>query len=278
MPAITAIDHTLIGVADLEAARAAWTRLGFTCTPRGRHIGWGTANYCIMFAEDYVELLGIVDATQFVNGLDRVLALRGEGLMGLAWTADLDAARADVGTRFQEPRALSRLLELPEGTVEPRFRLAHPADPGVFPGLSAFLCHHLTPEMLRRPVWLAHRNGARALEGLTVVCDDPAALVDAYGDVFGGDSLHAGQGRLDLRVGPHMVRFLSTVRFARRYPGLPVPAATPGPAVMTVLVDDLPATAHFLRMAEIPTVAVPGARLVVPPEAATGVILEFAVS
>ena len=278
MAAITGIDHTLVGVADLEAARAAWTRLGFACTPRGRHIGWGTANYCIMFPDDYVELLGILDPTQFVNGLDRVLATRGEGLLGLAWAGDPDGSRATLGERMQEPKALSRLLELPEGTVEPRFRLAHPVDGSVFPALSAFVCRHLTPELLRRPAWLAHRNGARALEGLTVVCDDPPALADTYARVFGAGALHAGQGRLDVRAGPHTVRFLSTVRFARRYPGLTAPASTPAPTVMTVLVDDLPATAQVLRVAEIPTVPVPGARLVVPPEAANGVVLEFAVS
>ena len=276
MGAITGIDHTIVGVADLEAARAHWTRLGFVCTPRGRHIGWGTANYCIMFPDDYVELLGIIDPAQFLNGLDRLLADRGEGLLGLAWAGDPDALWADLGVRVQEPKALSRLLELPEGTVEPRFRLTHPADAGVFPGLSAFLCRHLTPELLRRPAWLAHRNGARALEGLTVVCDDPGALADAYAGIFGDAALHRGQERLDVTVGPHTVRFLSAGRFARRYPGLPAPAATPAPLVMTIRVEDLPATGHFLRMAEVPTLPVPGARLVVPPASATGVVLEFA--
>jgi hypothetical protein len=35
-----------------------------------RHIGLGTGNYCIMFASEYIELLGIVDSTDFVQGLD----------------------------------------------------------------------------------------------------------------------------------------------------------------------------------------------------------------
>ncbi len=60
-------DHAIVGVGDLEAARLSWQRLGFTTCPRGKHIGWGTANYCIMFADDYLELLGIVDASQFTN-------------------------------------------------------------------------------------------------------------------------------------------------------------------------------------------------------------------
>jgi hypothetical protein len=90
---ITGIDHTLVGVRDLEAARAAWARLGFTITPRGRHIGWGTGNYCVMLEEGYVELLGIVDPSQFSNNLDKLLEKR-EGLLGLAFaTPDANACR-----------------------------------------------------------------------------------------------------------------------------------------------------------------------------------------
>ena len=92
MSAITGIDHALIGVRDLEKARAAYARLGFTPCPRGSHIGWGTANYCLMFRDDYVEILGIVDPSQFSNNLDTFLTKR-EGLMGLAWaTRDGDGA------------------------------------------------------------------------------------------------------------------------------------------------------------------------------------------
>src|SRR5438128_10426864 len=66
--AIAGIDHVIVGVRDLELAREGWSRLGFTLSPRGRHIGLGTGNYCIMFASEYIELLGIVDSTDFVSG------------------------------------------------------------------------------------------------------------------------------------------------------------------------------------------------------------------
>ena len=46
---LAGIDHVVIAVRDLDRARIGWTRLGFTLTPRGRHLGQGTANYCIMF-------------------------------------------------------------------------------------------------------------------------------------------------------------------------------------------------------------------------------------
>lgn len=77
--AIGGFDHIIIGVADLDAACEAYRRLGFTLSPQGRHIGWGTANYCIMFESYYLELLGILDASQFTNNLDKRLEENGEG-------------------------------------------------------------------------------------------------------------------------------------------------------------------------------------------------------
>ena len=96
--AIGGLDHVLVGVRDLEAARRAWARLGFTLTPRGRHIGWGTANYCIMFAREYVELLGIVDPGLFVNRLDRFLETR-EGPPTTGATLPVDGGLPDATPR-----------------------------------------------------------------------------------------------------------------------------------------------------------------------------------
>ena len=64
---LSGIDHVIVGVDDLERARIAWTRLGFTLTPRGRHLQKGTGNYCIMFERDYLELMGVVDPAQGVG-------------------------------------------------------------------------------------------------------------------------------------------------------------------------------------------------------------------
>lgn len=266
---LTGIDHTLIGVRDLEAARDTWRHLGFTVTPRGRHIGWGTGNYCVMFRDDYVELLGIVDPAQFLNRLDVLLETRGEGFLGLAFAA---ASSADVHAAFpdltQAPKDLGRLLELPEGNVTPRFSLAH-FNPDATPGLAAFSCAHLTPEMLRRPEWLDHPNGALGLEGVTVAADDPAALAPAYLALFGNSALQVGQGRLEVKAGTHTLRFLSPERLSRRYPGLG------GAPVMTVVSRDLEATRAFFAGNGIPLANAAGARLVIPPDQANGTVLEF---
>ena len=78
-----------------------------------------------MFEHDYLELLGIVDAGQFTNELDRFLERR-EGLLGLVVgsrdAAATHAAWAEAGLTPDEPKALGRLLEGEDGPVELRFR------------------------------------------------------------------------------------------------------------------------------------------------------------
>src|SRR5688572_14669920 len=111
---LAGLDHVIIGVRDLERARMGWTRLGFTLTPRGRHLGQGTANYCIMFGRDYLELLGVVEPDQHADRLAGFLAQR-EGAMAVAFAPAgpiEDAAAALTALRLHpsEPRALGRQL------------------------------------------------------------------------------------------------------------------------------------------------------------------------
>src|SRR3546814_14501073 len=73
---IRGIDHVLVGVRDLEAARETYARLGLPVSPPGRHIGSGTANYWLMFPGYYIELPGLVDAPPFTPNLTRFLAIR----------------------------------------------------------------------------------------------------------------------------------------------------------------------------------------------------------
>ena len=103
------------------------------------------------------------------------------------------AALAALGLHPSEPRALGRQLELPEGTVVPRFSLMT-LPPDETPALDCFLCAHLTPELVRRPEWLAHPNGALGVNSVHLLVEDTAPLLPAYDRLFGeddGDSLAA---------------------------------------------------------------------------------------
>ena len=278
-PPITGIDHLLVGVRDLEAAREGYRRLGFTCTPRGSHIGWGTANYCIMFPDDYVELIGVVDRTKETNGLDSFLERR-EGLKGIALASDDDdgghAALHAAGIAAAPPRDLARNLELPEGTVQPRFKLVH-LPPDATPQLTAFICRHLTPEMVRRPAWLAHPNGATGLRAITVVVEDPPALARAYAGLLGAGAITPTDEMLTVRVGRAALLFVRPGDLADLYPELDLDDAPAPPYIagMTVVVADVAEAARVIGANGVAVAANPGSALVVPPDEACGVIVEF---
>jgi hypothetical protein len=276
---ITGIDHALVGVRDLELARMAWTRLGFNLSPRGRHVGWGTANYCAMFEHDYIELLGIVDPGQFSNGLDQFLERR-EGALGLAFgTGGGAAAAAELqrrGLHPSAPRDLARQLELPEGTVLPRFELVFlPAEET--PGLSAFICRHLTPELLRRPVWLDHPNGAIGLKRVGIVVEDTRPLTEPYRRLFGETAVNSTDSVLSVHIGRHKLIFADIDDFTAMHPDaeLDPGLAPPYVASLTIASRDIERTKDHLTDWQIDYAEGPDGSVLLPPAQANGVVLEF---
>jgi hypothetical protein len=280
--AITGIDHVIVGVHDLEAARRAFAHLGFAVSPRGRHIGWATANYCIMFPEDYIELLGIVDPAQFTNNLYTFLAER-EGLMSLAYASDDAGAVAENlrgrGIAADGPKDLQRNLELPEVTVQPAFKLTHlPAE--VSPAAPSFVCQHLNRPMVWQDPWLAHKNGARGILSVTGVVADPGDAAVAYAKLFGAAAVSAGRGCIEVDVGGAILRLTMPGGLNQMYPGLPsLPVhAPPWLSGMRLAVGDVRATAAALDARGVPYIRDGERVLRLPPELACGVVVEFAVS
>jgi hypothetical protein len=276
---ITGIDHILLAVRDLDAARMGWTRLGFTLSPRGKHLGRGTGNYCIMFPHDYVELFGVVGTERVNAEYTQFLAAR-EGPMKLAWATDDSAAAvaalSRLGLHPDAPRDLGRQLELPERTVVPRFKIVA-LPPDETPALSSFLCEQLTPDLMRRPEWLVHANGATGLLGVTVVVDDTAPLVDAYERLFGPGNVHTTDDIVTVRVGPHRILFAAAEDFAAMYPEIDIDerATAPFIAVLTLKTIDPEATIDYLTSWQIPYDALPDRRVLVAAEEANGAALEF---
>ena len=274
---LTGIDHSLIGVRDLEQARARFASLGFTLTPRGRHIGWGTANYCIMLEAGYVELLGIVDPAQFTNNLDKFLAQR-EGLLGLSFSTEdagaLAGALTAAGFHPEGPKDLKRYLELPDGDVLPGFRLVF-LPPEELPDLRGFFCEHLSPEIVRRPEWLTHENGARRLAGLTLASDQPSSLAEPYARLFGAAAVRSTAGSIEIETGAGKLAFLTPDILRAQIQPIELPDyPRPWMAVQTIAVADLSRLAEVLRRnGHAPNVS--GDRYLLPPDAANGCVLEF---
>ncbi len=281
---IAGIDHVVIGVRDLERARMGWTRLGFTLTPRGRHLGQGTANYCIMFARDYLELLGLVERGEQGQRLDAFLARR-EGAMSVALAPEgppgapfgaAAAALMALGLHPGEPRALGRQLELPEGSVVPRFTLLA-LPPKETPALDCFLCGHLTPELMRRPEWLVHPNGAAGLRSVYLIVAETAPLLPAYDRLFGMHEVTTTDAVASVRTGPHRILFATPDDFATMHPGIDLDPdfPVPGIAALELDVDRREQTADYLAQWQIAFDELPDGRLAVPAKEASGTVLFF---
>jgi len=91
--ALTALDHVIVAVRDLDAAVAAYAKLfGREPSGRGEHPELGTANASWRLENAYLELLSPVAAGGIADGLRARFERVGEGPLGLAFaTADADA-------------------------------------------------------------------------------------------------------------------------------------------------------------------------------------------
>jgi hypothetical protein len=167
-----AIDHAVIAVRDLDQAAADFRGLGFTLTPRGHH-SVGSQNHCIMLGSTYIELLAAPKPHPWLDYY-RAFLERGDGLAAIALsTEDADAAcrgLREAGVAAKEPMDLSRPVE---GGVA-RFRLVQVENAPV-----VFVCQHLTRDLVWRPQWQRHANGATELSAASLAAPRPFAGLPA---------------------------------------------------------------------------------------------------
>lgn len=277
---ITGLDHTLIAVRDLEAARETFERLGFDATPRGEHTGRGTANYCYMFQTGYLELLGVVDPSQDLFGIGARIAELGDGIERLALATD-DAGEAqanlvEAGLRAQPPQALERVLSAEAGGGSVAFQLVLLDEEP--PLRSLFLCQHLTPDRTWQPQWMSHRNTAVALRGVILVVEHPPAVHDQFVKLFGMSSTVATDQVSAVHVGTQRLMILSPTDMEVMFPDMPGARQKPLPryAAVQIGVRDLDACRAALAEGNVPfAVHDEEGSLRVAPHEACGVLIEF---
>ena len=215
IPTVVGLDHLVVAVRDLDAAAEAWRGLGFTLSPRGLHSAHvGSANYTMMFGEDYLELLAVLVPQPHNQALRDFLARR-EGLERAAFTTTDAAAGADAlrarGIDSVGPLHFGRPVPMPDGSsAEARFSVfrfpavAYPA------GLGIFACQHHTREAVWVPSLQTHPNGVtRILRALATTADPAgaatklAATIDSTVRQDGEYHLVAtGPGRAEIGFAP----------------------------------------------------------------------------
>jgi catechol 2,3-dioxygenase-like lactoylglutathione lyase family enzyme len=275
---IKGIDHVVMVVRDLDAACDTFRRMGFTVTPRGFH-SLGSQNHCVMFGDDYIELLWSPEGAphpsrQYYTDFARA----GEGLAAIALkTASAKGAYTEMlwaGFAPSDPVEFSRPVDLPEGKREARFRVAM-ASLDHTPGGRMFVCEHLTRDVVWRPEYQRHANGATEIAAVAIVGDDVAGIARPYERLLATKAEPIAEG-LVVRTGGASIAFATARSLAARLPNVGMSArSAPFMAGLFVRVKDRDAAAAALAAGGLAPARMPDGSIALGANVAHGVTLVF---
>jgi catechol 2,3-dioxygenase-like lactoylglutathione lyase family enzyme len=268
------LDHIVIDVRDrLDEAARCFAGLGFRLTPLGRHT-LGSSNHLAMFAADYLELLGFGE-----GGTSRPeIQPFPIGLNGLVFKTD-DAERVyrhalSAGLPIRPVQSFSRPVMLADGAHEAGFRTTR-LDPDKVPIGRVYFCEHRTPELVWRPEWQDHPNGASAITRVVVATPEPQRTAALFRGLFGPAAPAARGSRVVLAAGEARIEMVPLAELTEEFGDA---AADPAGrseylAAAEFRVNSLPDTERLLRRTA--DARVEDGRVVVPAAAAFNTTLVF---
>jgi len=286
-----ALDHLVLAVNDLEAAREAYARMGFTLTPPAQH-PWGTANSLVQLQGNFLELLAIADQAKIpapepgrfsFGAFNQTFLKRREGLSMLVFQST-DARRDQAefkarGVETYEPFDFSRQAKLPDGSTKTvAFSLAFATEPRM-PEAAFFTCQQHAPEFFWKPEYQRHANGARAVVEVVMLGNDPGGLVEFFGKLVEPAAVTRSEGALRVGLGEGALRVLDATRLAQRFPGIRLRDVLRKPHFVgySIAVDDLGVTEGVLKSNGVAALR-NGDRLQIATDHGFGAVIEFAAS
>ncbi len=287
LPSLRRLDHLVLTAGDLEAQAAFYRRLGFQVGARNIH-PWGTENRLVQFDGCFLELITLGDkATPPEHGPRRFsfgahvrdwLAARGDGMSMLV--AESRDAVADAlwlrqaGLGDYEPFHFARKGKKFDGTeTEVAFTLAFAAA-SVAPALSFFFCQQHFPQNFWNAALQRHENTATGVGRVVITGADTLSGASFLNRWLGGTAGSEPRG-VTARTTAGNVSFWSAEGARRQFGDDPVFAgAEPRFSAIVFTVENLAAAELSLRTGNVPHRR-EGARIVVPSEAAFGVLLAF---
>ncbi|MHA1189496.1 MAG: VOC family protein [Alphaproteobacteria bacterium] len=199
------IDHLVLAVETLDAARARYSALGFSVREDRQH-PFGTENCCIFFKNGtYLEPLAVGDRegadaaivaqNRFVRLHDSFIFSHGEGFAMLAFRSqDAEADQkifVEAGYSTGPFRGFERKATAPDGSETLiGVRLASAADHRA-PDVLFLACQHLSPEILWQDDNIAHDNGAVGVTGVYLSEPNPSDFQYYLETVTGDRSIRA---------------------------------------------------------------------------------------
>jgi len=290
-PNILGIDHPIIAAQDLDRVCQVYQRLGFKLSPRGRH-PWGTANNLLMFQRDFIELLGVYDATLLdqesgpnslvYSGYVRDFLARREGLALLALHSDdieRDQARVEANGLVAQRIEFRRPLVLPNGQPDEAVVSLAMLIQADYPNLSTFICQQHKPELVWVPQWQTHPNGVDAIRSVTYVADEPAAVAPYYQALYGAERVHRTVSGLEITTPNGVLNVIASSMLGSRFPEfeglLPESSERPCGIALSLHTRDFTAAMNCLTQAGVPFTVHRDNALRVGPEQTYGIVLEW---
>lgn len=276
---IIGLDHAVIAVRDLDAAAAEFARLGFALTPKGHHAEWGTVNRCLMFANDYVEIIAPEGEGPEADRLRAFLDRQGDGLIGISITSANGAATGEAlraaGLEVPVARSLSRKLDDGKGTTLMFSEMLLPAEAS--PGVPARIVEHITAERERHPQWLAHANAAEGVASVTAIVDEPPALTPAWDRLFGPHAAVLTDDTVTVHTGRGLIYLTRPDELTQLHPEAELDELPPPPALvaLAIRVGDTDRAAAVLKANGVDFSRDREGTLRIPPSEACGVFIEM---
>lgn len=274
------INHLVLCVNDLSAARNFYSGLGFTLCPAGQH-PFGTGNTVIQLHGTYLELLAVTKPDDIIehtpgqfsfSAFNRDYLNRHEGLSMMV--LDTQDAHADsrvwktAGLTTYEPFDFSRMARTPDGfDVKVGFSLSFVSNAAA-PWLGLFSCQHYRPEYYAQPMYQSHANGAQYLDDVWISGTGALDFAPYLKTVAGTVGLPRSPGRIDLPTRFGTIILADPSVFEAAF-GVPPPHPNDGPHLGGITIACSDQRIPRGSATEI------GKRKVIPPGDAHGVALAF---
>ncbi|MGJ8547638.1 MAG: VOC family protein [Sulfitobacter sp.] len=279
---VKGIDHCFVLVEDLDTSAAQYQSLGFTLSPRGVHSeAKGSANYTIMFPDDYFELLGLLRATPLNAARGKALKDHGQGLHAVACRIDNAENAAtqltELGIGTNGLGSFERPVDLPNGGTGVAAFSTLVFDTAEVPKGSVFMCQHKTRETVWLPELLTHANTACGLASILIASETPQEDAKGYARLWADGQAVAAPYGYTVETGANSapLKLMTAQTLAAHYPEMDLSQAPNGVfSGMQITVSDLKAAEKCLETAGI-TAFKTQSGVAVAPVDTSGVILEF---
>lgn len=238
------IDHLAVTVTTPDELVGRLQQLGFAFTPEG------VEPRCVCFQPDRDDLPNYIELSE------------GEPQIALA---------VNVAELKGEER--QHVWETEDGLpVEAAVIVGESSGP-----LPWFPVAHRTPEAFMEAEWIVHPNGALGLVAVHVVADDPTALAKALTESWQAESEEIFGGCVLVRTGAVELLVWSAAAWQLEYRAIEAmaPEALPQVVGIAIAVERPTPLQALLRANNVNFALGDGGRVIVPPEQAGGLMIEF---